>query len=140
MRADHRRAALECGHRCCERACQGSCGRARIADDPSERALPRDSDQHRPTQRAQLVQASQELEVLVGRLAEADPGIDADPLLGDSLLDGERDALLEEGQHIGDDVVVVRSDLHRSRLALHVHETDERVSVSDDLGHVRVAA
>ena len=114
--------------------------RARIADDPSERALSRDSDQHRPTQRAQLVEAAQQLEVLVGRLAEADPGIDADPLLADPLLDGEREALLEEGQHIGDDVVVVRSDLHRSRLALHVHETDERVSAGHDLGHARVAA
>jgi hypothetical protein len=60
-----------------------------------------------------VVEAPQELEILVGRLAEAIP-IAQIRSSAIPLLDGEREALLEEGQHIGDDVVVVRSDLASS--------------------------
>ena len=113
----------------------------RIAEDLPERALARDADEHGPAERAQLVEPPEELEVLVRRLAEADAGVDADALLADPAAStANADALLEEGQHIGDDVVVVRSGLHRPRLPLHVHETHVRASVRDHLGHLRVAA
>ncbi len=70
-----------------------------------------------------------------GVLPKPMPGIDADPFLANSALDGERETLLQEGQHIAHHVVVLGSGLHRPRLALHVHETQERVSLRDDLGH-----
>ena len=41
-------------------------------------------------------------------LAEADPGVEADPLLGDPCRDGDREPLLEERGDLGDDVVVAR--------------------------------
>ena len=48
--------------------------------------------------------------------------------------------LLEERGDLRDDVVVARVDLHRPRLALHVHQAEVRVRLGDDLGQLRVAA
>ena len=73
-------------------------------------------------------------------LAEADAGVEADVLLGDPRLDGEGEPLLEEGLHLGDDVLVARVVLHRPRLAEHVHEAEVGVAVRDDTGELRVAA
>ena len=87
-----------------------------------ERALAREADEHRPSDRDQLRQAPDELEVVLDRLAEPDPGVEADELLADPLRHGEREPLLEERLHLGDDVVVARVVLHRPRLAVHVHE------------------
>ena len=67
------------------------------------------------------------------RLAEADPGIEADPVLADAGLDREREPLLEERGHLAGHVVVARIGLHRPRLALHVHEAEVRVGGG---GHV----
>ena len=39
-----------------------------------------------------------------------------------------------------DDVVVARVDLHRARLALHVHQAEVRAAVRDDARELRVAA
>jgi hypothetical protein len=56
------------------------------------------------------------------------------------LRDGEPQPLLQERGDLGRDVVVVGVDLHRSRLALHVHQADVAVGVGDDAGEVAVAA
>ncbi len=48
--------------------------------------------------------------------------------------------LLEEALHLRDDVVVRRRDLHRARLALHVHETEVAARVGDDTGQLGVTA
>ena len=71
------------------------------------------------------------------RLAEADPRIEADPLLRDPGGDGEREPFLEEGGDLGDDVVVVRSGLHRGRTSLHVHEAEVRAGLGDDGGELQ---
>ena len=68
----------------------------RVAHDPAERALAREADEHRPAERGQLVEPAHELEVVLDRLAEADPGIEADELLADARGDREREPLLEE--------------------------------------------
>ena len=117
------------------------CGRPSLAQDLPERALPRDPDRApaypaRPNSSSRRT-SSRFWSAVLPKPIPGSTQIRSSPI---PLFDGERKALLEEGQHIGDDVVVMRSDLHRPRRALHVHETDERVSVSDDRGHVRVVA
>ena len=67
-------------------------------------------------------------------LAEPDARVEADALLAHALRDRERQALLEERRDLGRDVVVARVDLHRPRLALHVHQTDVRVVRGARLG------
>ncbi len=105
-----------------------------------EAALAREADEHRPAERAELVEAADELEVVLGGLAEADARVEADPALVDSRRDGEREPLLEEPLHVGDDVVVHRIRLHRPRLALHVHQADVAASVRDDARELGVGA
>ena len=77
---------------------------------------------------------------MLDRLAEADAGIEADPLLRDPRRDREREPLLEEGRDLGGDIVVARLRLHRPRLALHVHETEIRAGVRDDARELGIAA
>ena len=52
-----------------------------VAEQPAERALARRADEHRTPERDELVEPAQQLEVVLDRLAEADPGIEADALL-----------------------------------------------------------
>ena len=55
---------------------------------------------------AQLAEPPQQLEVVLERLAEPDPRVDPDPLLGDPGGDGGVDPLGEERPDVVDDVVV----------------------------------
>src|SRR6476660_8766333 len=89
-----------CAHTGSRRAAR----RRGIAHDLAQRALARDPNENRPAQCGQLVETSQELEVVLHRLAEADPGVEADRLLRDSLLDRERKPLVEEARDFGNDV------------------------------------
>ena len=68
------------------------------------------------------------------------PGSRQTLLLRNPLRDGERQPLLEECRHVCDDVVVARVELHRPRLALHVHQADVGVLVRHDAGELGVAA
>src|SRR6476659_2621599 len=54
------------------------------AVDLADEALARGADQDRPAEVAQLAEPAQQLEVVLERLAEADPRVDPDPLLGDA--------------------------------------------------------
>ena len=74
------------------------------------------------------------------RLAEADAGVEADPLLGDAARDRERHPLFQERGDLLRDIVVARLLLHRPRLALHVHEAEIGARVRYDPGELRVAA
>ena len=110
----------------------------RIAEHARERALPRQADENRPADAADPLEPADQREVLVGGLAEADPGIEADVLLGDPRCHRDRQPILEKPRHLADDVVVARLDLHRARLALHVHEADVRAGIGDHAGERRV--
>ena len=59
-------------------------------------------------------------------------------LLGDPGGDREREALLEEGGDLADDVVVARRRPASSGLSLHVHQADVRAGVGDHTRQVRV--
>ena len=58
-----------------------SLGPVRAPDEP----LPRHAHDHRAAEGHDLVQAPQQLEVVLERLAEADAGVEPDPLLGDAV-------------------------------------------------------
>ena len=73
-------------------------------------------------------------------LAEPDAGSRQIRSSGMPSADGEREPLLEEPRHLGDDVVVARVVLHRPRLAEHVHEAEVRVRAGDDAGQLGIAA
>src|SRR5439155_24342097 len=108
MYPEDRGAALVGEHGCPDARGRGPCLRCGVAHDLAERALPRDPDQDRPPERGELVEPPKELEVVLDRLPEADPGIEADRLLADSLRNRERQALVEEARDLGDHVVVAR--------------------------------
>ena len=108
-------------------------------DDPREGRFPRQADENGPSEGDDPIEPAYELQVLIRRLAEPDPGIQADRVLGDPRVDGVGETFLEEGDDVGDDVLVARLDLHRARLALHVHQTDVRSRVADDRCKLRIA-
>src|SRR2546423_1208208 len=120
MHAEDRRPAFVGGYRGPDARRRRSGRRLGIAEDAPERALAREAHDDRPAERKQDVEASHELEVLLHRLAEADPWVEADPLFADPGGDREGQALLQEGRDLTGYVVVAWVGLHRPRLPLHV--------------------
>src|SRR5439155_11140936 len=116
------RPALERGDGRADARRDRSGSRLGIAQDAAEGALAREPDDDGPAESGQHVEPADELEILLDRLAEADPGIEADPILGDARVYGDPEPLLEERRDFGGDVVVARIELHRPGLAAHVHE------------------
>ena len=114
-------------------------GRA-AAGDPAQEALARGADDDRPAELDDLVQAGEQLEVVVDGLAEADAGIEPDSLARDAVRDRMLEALGEKRADVGDDVAVARIALHRARLAEHVHEADVAAALGDERRHPGVAA
>jgi hypothetical protein len=114
--------------------------RLRVAEDSSEGTLAGEADQNRPAELHDHPEPPEKLEVLEDGLAEAEPGIEADPLLGDARIDGEAEAFLQEGGDLLGHVVVRRVELHRPRLALHVHQAKIGAGGSDHAGQLGVAA
>ena len=112
----------------------------RLAHGPGERRLPREPHQHGASQRDDPVEPADELEILVGGLAEADPGVEPDALLVDARGHGRAEALVEERRDLVDDVLVPGRVLHRRRVALHVHQADVDTRVGDDARELRVAS
>src|SRR4051794_83015 len=92
---EHGRATLECEHRRGQRR-----GDAIMwvvaAGEPGQERLARRSDHDLEAERGDLVEPPEQLEVVLERLAEADAGVDGDPVFRDALADRERRALLEE--------------------------------------------
>jgi hypothetical protein len=140
MSAEDRRAALVGGDRRGDAGGEGAGGGGRIADNSAERALPREADDYGAAERGQDVEAADELEVLLDGLAEADARVEGDPLLRNAGVDGESQSFLEEGGDLGHNVVVGRILLHRTRLALHVHQAEVGAGLGDDLRQLRVGS
>src|SRR5438067_1814751 len=111
--AEDRRAALVGENRGADARRGGAGLSVWISHDLSERALPGNSNENRAPDRGQLVEPAQQLEVVLDRLAEADPRIQADRLLLDSLRNGECEPLVEKTGDLGDDILVARGVLHR---------------------------
>ena len=85
----------------------------------------------------QLIAARQELEVVLERFREADPGIDENLLAIDSARRPRRRELSQLARHVVHDVVVIRQLLHRPRLAAHVHQDDRHAAAAASVAHGR---
>src|SRR5687767_11641323 len=85
--------------------------------------LAREPDGNRYAEVGQPRERLEQDEVVDDALAESEARIDREPRSIDARPAACADALGEEAAHVGDDVRVARSILHRARLALHVHET-----------------
>src|SRR5215217_8289155 len=68
-----------------------------------EEALAAGADDQRPSDRGELVEAPQQFEVVLERLAEADPRVEVDAALGDAGGCGGGEPLLEERLDVVDD-------------------------------------
>ena len=77
-------------------------------------------------------------DVLIHRLPEPDARVEADPLLRDPGVDGEPQPLLEEGCDLGGDVLIARIDLHRARIAGHVHQAEVCLGLGDGADEVGI--
>ncbi len=87
----------------------------------------------------QLVQAPEQGEVVRERLAEADPGVEHDPLLGDAGRHGERQALVQERLDLVHHVPAVAGfALHRAGLAEHVHQAALDPAGGHQPGHLGI--
>ena len=138
--AEQAGAAVEGGHCRTDRRRRRADAPVRVAEDPRQGALAREPDEHGPPDPADPFEPPDELEVLVGRLPEADAGVEADVVLADTCRDGGFEPLFEKRRHLVDDVAVPRRHLHRARLSLHVHEAEIHTGVGGEPRQVRIAA
>ena len=78
------------------------------------------------------------LRVVGWRLAEAEAGIDPDPFTRATPAATAASArALQEGGHLGHDILVARPALHRARLNLHGHQHHLASELRGDIGAVR---
>ena len=120
--ADRRRVRADLRGRVTERLC---------TENPCQGALAREADENRAADPAEPLEATDQLEVLVGRLAEPDPRVEADVILGNPGRHRDGEPFLEKAGDLLHNVVVTRRDLHRARLPLHVHEANVCACVGD---------
>ena len=81
---------------------------------------------------------AQQREVVRERLAEADAGVDEDPVTGDAGRDRGVDPRTEILADLAHDVRVDRVVLHRPRRALHVHRHETGSVLGDRRQHRRI--
>ena len=109
------------------------------AGDPAEERLARGADHERAAEAVSSSSRAQQLEVVLERLAEADPGVELDRApRARPARDRGVHPLLQERLDVGDDVVVARVVLHRARLAEHVHQAAVEAAVGDEAGQLRL--
>src|SRR6185295_12607301 len=94
------------------------------AEGTADEALSRGPDRKGAAQVAELVQTPQDLQIVLRRLAEADPRVQNYLITLDSGPPGVSQNFPEEFQYFLHDVAVLRVPLHRARRAFHVHEDD----------------
>ena len=77
---------------------------------------------------------------MLDRLAEPDPGVDPDPLLGDPRGERRLDPLGEERPDLVDDVVVGGVALHGARAAPHVHQDQPALALGAEAREIGLGA
>jgi hypothetical protein len=109
-----------------------------VAAERAQEALARDAHQQRAEPR-QARERAQQREVVRERLAEADPRVELDPLLGHAGADRRLHPLGQERLDLRHHVLVARVGLHRARLAEHVHQAAVEAAVGDEAGEFRIS-
>ena len=105
----------------------------------SEHGLARQPGQQRQAEFAKSPESVEYGQVVRQRLAEAEPRVQHQVAFGNAGLEAGRDALAEKSQQIFNNVPVLRVLLHRSRLALHVHDAYRHVQCGGSGQRLRVA-
>ena len=100
----------------------------------ADEALPRRSDHQRRDGR-QLARARQDFQIVIERLAEADPRIDEDLRRGDSGGNGRVAKGAQLTPNLAHHVIILNVLLHRGRVAAHVHEDDRHFCHRGHGGH-----
>ena len=102
-----------------------------------QKALPRGPEDHGMTHPGQLFETIDQLEIVPGRLAEADPGVDGNRgAIGPGHDDGF-DSLNEELADLCHHIDIHRVGLHRPWPALHVDQHDANPGSSHQICHPR---
>lgn len=106
-----------------------------LLDKPVDEALAGMADEDRRAEIAELSRAGHERLIVGVGLAEADAGVEADPLERNA--GGEEDIPTtgQVGVDFHDDVAVAGIELHRAGCALHVHRTDTSPRVASYREH-----
>src|SRR6185437_3435082 len=106
----------------------------------ADEALARGADQHRITGRREPARAFDQRQVLLGRLAEADAGIDGDVVVGDAGDLGGLPALEQEVAYILDDVAIGRPVVLVLGLAAAVHQHRRHTAPGQQRQHRLIVA
>ncbi len=93
----------------------GQCAQHRFA---------RQANQHRHPVAHQLTQATQQRQIVLPRLAEAESGVDRQARVANAGRAAGGRARGQELAHLPQHVSVLRVELHGARLALHVHQAN----------------
>src|SRR3954468_20072648 len=112
----------------------------RPREQGAEEVLARDGEKQRPAEVAQPPQAPQNLEVVVGREVEVEPGVQRDLLLVHPEVEGALDLPGEPGLQMCDGIAVAPGRPVDSRGALDVHEHVAATYGAHHLQHRVIAA
>src|SRR5659263_262047 len=130
---------LICDNVCGNGARQPFAG-AVIPHNRADESLSRSTDHQRQPQGQKPVEMSEDGQVVLQFLAEADTWIEDDVFRQNAARYRPLYPLLEECRDLGDDIIISRILLHIPGLSLHVHEADPTAGRGDDGGHFIVAA
>ena len=109
-------------------------------EDGADEVLARERDVERQPEIAELAEAPQDLEVLLGAEVEVEAGVDRDLLLADAKAAGPLDSPPEPGQEVLDDVAVIDRGPVDPRRSLDVHQDVAAAALGDELEHLIRAA
>src|SRR5205823_10646184 len=105
----------------------------------ADEVFSRGPDRKRAAQAAELVQTPQDLQIVLRRLAEADPRVQNYLITLDSRPQSDSHYFPEKRQNLLPGVAIGGMSLHRARRAFHVHEDDGDARPRRDPRHRRVA-
>src|SRR5439155_704464 len=111
----------------------------RTATKPLKQRFPRHPDDDRVAEGYDLVQVTQEGQIVIRRLTEADARVHRNRLGGHSRALQNPDAFGQEGSDLSHHVGVGRVFLHRLGISKHVHRDHTRTALRDETHHRRVS-
>lgn len=109
-----------------------------FVEDFSDKRFPGNSEEQRTISDDEPIERAQQFEIVRDGFSKADARIEADRSWIDPGSSEGGKSFQKKSADIFHDVVVMRGELHRPRIALHVHDDDAAVAASADLGHLRI--
>lgn len=115
-------------------------GEVVVTEDFPDEGFAGNSEEKGASVDCEPVERAEEIEVVGEGFSETDAGVVAEVFRRDSGGGESGMAFFEIGADFGDNVVVVRSDLHGARFAFHVHDDDAATGGGAEGGHFRISA